>query len=168
MTRAELIARLEQAAEGSRECIIWPRKLDKHGRGRIWHDGKLMLASRWVWERTNGPIPMGKLVCHHCDNPSCINLKHLYVGTHADNMRDMRERKRSFGATQRERITEIGRQLGLRNTWARGSGNPKAKLTVEQVKAIQCDARQTRLLVAEYGVNRATIQRIRNGTAWTS
>ena len=163
----ELIARLEQASEGGRDaCWIWPRKKDGQGRGRVWVDGKLKIAHRAVWEYLRGPIPAGKLLCHHCDNPSCVNPGHLYVGTHADNMRDMRERKRSFGARNPEKCREVGRQSGLKNVWARGARNPKAKLTLGQVDAIKSDTRPTRFLVSDYGVARTTIQRIRQGTLW--
>ena len=161
-----IIARLEAATE--QDCVLWPLALDRGGRGRIWHGGKLMLAHRWVWERIKGVIPAGKLLCHTCDNPTCVNPRHLYVGTHADNMRDMKVRRRYFAARNPERAVESGRRLGLSNTWARGSKNPKAKLSDDDARSIRASSLPTKKLAATFGVHRTIIQRIRRGTLWAA
>lgn len=56
-------------------------------------------AHRVAYERVHGPVPDGKNVLHHCDNPPCCNPSHLFVGTATDNSNDKVEKKRhSFGA----------------------------------------------------------------------
>ncbi len=55
------------------------------------------LAHRIAWEFEHGQIPDGLCVCHHCDNPRCCRPSHLFIGTKADNNRDMRLKGRAKG-----------------------------------------------------------------------
>ena len=91
-----------QKAEGD-GCWLWigPRKT-KAGYGafgiRRESDGKWKshFAHRVSYELHFGPIPPGMFVCHRCDNPQCVRPDHLFLGEHADNMRDMRVKKRQY------------------------------------------------------------------------
>jgi hypothetical protein len=80
--------------------------------------GKTNRSHRVAYELTKGPIPEGMMVLHTCDNTLCCNPEHLYAGTQADNMRDVRERGRRKG-------------IGL------GANNGRAKVTQAQAEAIR-------------------------------
>jgi hypothetical protein len=52
-------------------------------------------AHRVVWELANGEIPSDLVVLHSCDNPRCCNIRHLSIGTQADNLKDMFQKGRN-------------------------------------------------------------------------
>lgn len=70
-------------------CIIDRRKSSNGKHVYVSINGKIVAAHRYAWEQANGPIPESMFVCHRCDNPPCINVDHLFLGTPKDNTRDM-------------------------------------------------------------------------------
>jgi HNH endonuclease len=60
---------------------------------------------RIVWQEANGPIPDGMEICHTCDNPPCVRLDHLFLGTHRENLQDM-SRKGRWGNQFRNGATK--------------------------------------------------------------
>lgn len=106
-------------------------------------------AYRVAYRLWKGEIPAGQCVRHTCDNPLCVNPDHLLLGTHADNMRDMKERGRGHVA----KPAIQGEKHGL------------AKLTDEQVRAIRASTK-TKPFVDAFGVSRSTIKAIRSGRIW--
>jgi hypothetical protein len=108
---------LQVDKRGANECWNWKGSLcGRDGRGRIGVEGKNLYVYRYSYILHIGPIPFGLSVIHKCDNPKCVNPKHLSVGTHSDNMLDAYKKNRKSN-------------LGVKN--------PRAKLTEEQVKEIR-------------------------------
>lgn len=79
------------------DCIISPLRKDKDGYPKLKHQGRQTVATRLLWHIMFGDIPAGMLVLHKCDNSSCVNPAHLYLGTFEDNMQDKVARLRVAG-----------------------------------------------------------------------
>lgn len=126
------------------DCIEWQGYREKFGHGRVKIKGKRYFVHRLAWEEVHGPIPEGLLVRHKCDNPPCINVEHLELGTHQDNVNDMYER---------------GRDRAIR-----GEEHYRATLTDEQVVEIRSlwphTGRSQQSIADEYGVSRALVSLI--------
>lgn len=110
-------------------------------------------AHRVSWQLAHGPVPPGMHVLHRCDNPPCSNPAHLFLGTHADNMRDMGVKGRRKGRGG------IG-----------GEANPGAKLSEAAVAAIRAEHAtgqfKQRDLAAKYKVSQSTIWMAVHGLTW--
>lgn len=126
---------------GPEACWPWTRAKTRGGYGHMSVNGVDVRVHRYAWRLVNGPIRRGLFVCHKCDNPPCCNPRHLFLGTHTDNMRDGVSRAR----------------LG--------------KLTAEQVQSIRAalaEGAGVRALARQYGVDHSAVSRINTGRHWTS
>ena len=131
-------------------CWEWIGGISDQGYGTLFFDRRIrrVYAHRIAWIMFRGSIPKGLHVLHHCDNRSCVNPGHLFIGTTDDNLKDMARKGRS----------------------ARGTKNGSAKLTDSNVRAIRKayalgQANQYEL-ASEYAVSQTTISEITRGDHW--
>ena len=142
--RERLYARVESRGD----CLEWTGNKDPNGYGRINVDGQPMLVHRIAWELHNGPIPEGICVLHHCDNPPCIRISHLFTGTVNDNVQDCIQKGRD-------------RKRGLK-----GEDHNLAKLTETQVTEIRNSDERGVDLAKRYDIGQTTISDIQKGRSW--
>lgn len=144
--RTIALAKLE-ARSVKNGCWTWHgTKLKGRGYGVLHIPGVgTRSVHRASWEAHNGPIPPYLLVCHHCDNPACWNPEHLFLGTHADNVRD-------------------GRGKG------RGPGNSTAAMNMQKAEAMRrlwdtgkVDKHE---IARRFGVSWALVNGVTSGQTW--
>lgn len=139
--RAKILAYSELKENGCRE---WQRARSKNGYGFIHFDGKMQKAHRLAFEAFIRPIPPGRFVLHHCDNPSCVRPSHLYAGTNNENMRDMVRKNRAV----------------------HGERQHLAKLTHAAVVEIIASKLTAVALAEKFSVDAETVRRVRRGETW--
>ena len=134
-------------------CWNWTAAKSSKGYGRFKLDGKLQSPHVLSFKLTTGLNTAGKQVCHHCDNPSCVNPDHLFLGTNADNMKDCYNKGRSSFV--------VGNK---------GSAQHNSKLTEEQVLEIRrlyaTGNYSHRALAKIYNVNHRLIGNIVKRLCW--
>lgn len=135
-----------EKVDKSADCWIWLGHIDKYGYGKFWN----YLSHRFAWILTNGEIPKGLYVCHHCDNPSCVNPAHLFLGTQQDNMDDMVKKGRTSPP------------LGERN----GCSKLTEKDVLEIRRRLKVDKVSMYRLAKEYRVSATNIRSIALKETW--
>jgi hypothetical protein len=134
-------------------CHLWTASTNKFGYGKLGVEGenRWVLAHRFSWEKAHGEIPEGMYVLHTCDNPSCVNPDHLYLGDYRQNALDREGRGRG--------------------NHAKGMGHGKNKLLSSQVYEIR-DAYDTgkysfRQLGKIYGIDGKSVADIIDHKIWS-
>lgn len=145
-------ARMEQNIDRSGRCWEWRGQVNKYGYGviKIGTEGagnrRLATVHRLMWEFCLGHIPEGLLVCHDCDNRVCCRPDHLFLGTNAENLADMRSKGRghlpkAFAKLGPDDVAEIRRLVGIMTHKA---------------------------VAGRFGVSRSLVGMIANGKRWSA
>lgn len=133
-------------------CWEW-RGATVVGYGVLNISGKPHYAHRLSWEIHVGAIPNGLYVCHSCDNRRCVNPRHLFLGSLADNMADMAKKGRAFWKNKR------------------GEAHNCSRLKEEDVVAIRKSYRKGGItqkeLGVQYGISHGHVSNIVLGRAWS-
>lgn len=150
----------------SGDCWIWLAGKDRKGYGKFSvgnsrdEDGNrrnsMVSAHRYAYEMVHGSIPHhegfhGMCVLHRCDNPSCVNPDHLFLGTNEDNVHDMDMKNRRV------------------NAQPKGSMHGMAildELRVSEIVAKRNSGITGASVAKEYGVSQATVSAIMKGRLW--
>lgn len=130
------------------ECWPWLGKAKtSFGYGRLTMGRSVNLkAHRVSWELSFGPIPDGMNVCHKCDNPSCCNPHHFFLGTKKDNTHDMMRKGRMSKPPVRH-----------------GDAHHLVTIPDAELPKIRNSSVPRRKLAELYGVSFQTIYRIQKG-----
>lgn len=129
-------------------CWFWVGSKLPTGYGRFW-DGERVINAHWF---LLNPRPIGKQVaCHKCDNPSCVNPDHIFVGSYSDNAFDCVEKGRHARCSQP------------------GEKNPNAKLTDDQMLIVkscpQVFGAKTKL-ARQFGVSVSVVGKAISSKGW--
>lgn len=138
------IDRFNSKVKPKGSCLEWQASRFSSGYGQFFADGKNHRAHRWLYEHVNGKLSDGLVVRHTCDNPACVNIEHLEVGTQRDNINDKVRR---------------GRQL-------RGENHGRALLTREDVDRIRESNETHRVLAKRFSVSEGCINNIKLRRTW--
>ena len=127
-------------------CWLWVGPTHgPDGRGSVGGGKTQDYAYRYSWKLHHGPIPEGMQACHKCDNPSCVNPGHLFLGTNSDNVQDSLKKGR----------------------FPVGERAASAKITAQDVLAIRAAQRNnSKSIAAKYGLTARHIRKIQAGQTW--
>jgi hypothetical protein len=141
------------------QCWRWLGTRDGKGYGQLYVKGRMIRAHRFSYFLHNN-TPSDSCVLHRCDNANCVNPEHLFLGSQADNMADMKAKGRARGGTSSEQAPK-------------GEQNYMAILNQQQVIEIRRRYRRwsyhgsnARQLGQEFGVSRTAIVDVVSRRNW--
>lgn len=137
-------AGVESRQQAVTKCREWKGYCNRDGYGRRSINGRMTLVHRHAWRKIRGPIPRGLHVLHHCDNPPCYRISHLFLGTDLINAQD-RDRKGRLPV---------------------GEDHHQAKLSTDDVLFIRETHLPQRVLADAFGVSQPAISYIKTRRNW--
>lgn len=145
-TPEKLIHFHDSITENENGCKLWPLTLNDKGYGKISFENKTCEAHRVIYRCFYGEITKGLVIRHLCNNPACINIKHLKIGSRKDNAQD---------------AVKAG-------SYRVGEKHHSAKLTEEIVRYIRENEMEVSnsVLARKYPVSRKNIERIKTRKIW--
>lgn len=152
-TIKQKLAFMSKLQEDENGCHIWTGAKKPTGYGNLSINSKYLIAHRVAWEMNNGKIPKGLLVLHSCDNPSCCNPMHLFLGTNKQNTQDMIQKKR----------------YGFYKNRAKGEKNGNSKLNreiIEEILVRYKNGETQESIGIHFGVSQTAISNIILGKTW--
>lgn len=135
-------------------CWVWARTLNNKGYGTMTINHKTVLVHRVSFGLFNRKLIGKEHVLHHCDNPKCCNPKHLFAGTHRENMIDAINKGRLFKLPPAHFV---------------GSLNPMSKLNEQDILDIRkrlANGEFQKKVAVDYGVSQSLISLISMGKLW--
>ena len=144
-------------------CWLWTGACSSFGHGHIKIAGKLVGTHRVSWLIHKGDIPNGLCVLHKCDVPACTRPSHLFLGTKADNIRDMEAKGRRIPISGERHRVRLHPEL------VRGESNGRARLNAAQVIEIRAKSDKTTIaeIAREYGMSEGAIRHIVKRRHWS-
>lgn len=130
---------------GPDECWVWKASAPK-GYGQFRVGRHMVRANRFSYELHKGGLSDTDCVCHSCDNPRCVNPKHLFIGTNAVNSQDMKNKNRQ----------------------ANGERAGSAKLRTDEILQIRSlkGRMKQKDIGAMFGITQQAVSEIVNNKSW--